>query len=126
MVEEAQQRRLETPTAAADPLVELFGPISPGASVRPSRNILHRPAVYELENNAVDRSRLIEAAMRDRADWAGGDLLDIGCGTGFHLPRYATTAATVTGVEPHPPLAAIARRRTRRTANVSVLEAPSS
>ena len=48
------------------------------------------------------------------ADWAGRDVLDIGCGTGFHLPRFAATAASVIGVEPHPDLAAIARRRTRR------------
>ena len=37
---------------------------------------------------------LIEAAMRDAgADWAGRDVLDLGCGTGFHLPRFAATAA---------------------------------
>ena len=28
-----------------------------------------------------------------RADWSGRDVLDIGCGTGFHLPRFAATAA---------------------------------
>lgn len=49
-------------------------------------------------------------------------MLDIGCGTGFHLPRFAATARSVVGVEPHPPLAALARRRTRRDANVTVLE----
>ena len=30
--------------------------------------------------------------MREVADWAGRDVLDIGCGTGFHLPRFAATA----------------------------------
>jgi ubiquinone/menaquinone biosynthesis C-methylase UbiE len=54
------------------------------------------------------------------ADWSGRDVLDIGCGTGFHLPRFAERAARVTGVEPHPDLAALARRRTRRLTNVSV------
>jgi len=60
--------------------------------------------------------------MRAIADWAGRDVLDVGCGTGFHLPRFATSAASVVGVEPHPPLAAIARRRTRRLAGVTVLD----
>ena len=56
------------------------------------------------------------------APWAGRDVLDVGCGTGFHLPRFAATATTVTGVEPHPSLVALARRRTRRLGNVTVLE----
>jgi SAM-dependent methyltransferase len=49
-------------------------------------------------------------------------VLDLGCGTGYHLPRFAETARTVTGVEPHPSLVALARRRTRRLGNVTVLE----
>ena len=48
-------------------------------------------------------------------------MLDLGCGTGYHLPRFAATAGMVTGVEPHADLAALARRRTRRLPNVSVL-----
>jgi len=59
--------------------------------------------------------------MRRLFDWAGKDVLDVGCGTGFHLPRWAASARSVVGVEPHGPLAAIARRRTRRLAGVSVL-----
>ena len=54
------------------------------------------------------------------ADWSGRAVLDVGCGTGFHLPRFAERAARVTGVEPHPDLAALARRRTRRLTNVTV------
>src|SRR4051795_8002316 len=69
----------------------------------------------------MDREGRIEAAMREVAEWAGRDLLDIGCGTGFHLPRFAATARTVTGVEPHPPLVRLARRRTARLAGVTVL-----
>ena len=87
----------------------------------PSPNIWNHPAVYEIENRAVDRAGVIESAMRAHGDWAGRDLLDIGCGTGFHLPRFAEAAATVTGVEPHAPLAATARRRCRKLANVKVL-----
>ncbi|WP_239456297.1 class I SAM-dependent methyltransferase [Nocardioides solisilvae] len=56
------------------------------------------------------------------ADWRARTFLDVGCGTGFHLPRWAERAASVVGVEPHPPLAALARRRTRRLPHVTVLE----
>jgi ubiquinone/menaquinone biosynthesis C-methylase UbiE len=59
--------------------------------------------------------------MQALGGWAARDVLDIGCGTGFHLPRFAATARTVVGVEPHADLAALARRRTRTLANVSVL-----
>ena len=59
--------------------------------------------------------------MADQATWAGSDVLDLGCGTGFHLPAFAEDARTVTGVEPHPDLAALAARRTRRLDHVSVL-----
>lgn len=54
------------------------------------------------------------------ADWSGRTVLDVGCGTGFHLGRFAATAATVIGVEPHPDLTALARRRTHCLTNVSV------
>lgn len=60
--------------------------------------------------------------MRSVASWEGRTVLDVGCGTGYHLPRWAETAARVVGVEPHPSLAALARRRTRRLSSVSVLE----
>ena len=58
--------------------------------------------------------------MRSRVDWSGRDVLDIGCGTGFHLPRFAADAASVIGVEPHPDLLALAVRRTRALFNVTV------
>jgi SAM-dependent methyltransferase len=79
--------------------------------VIPSPNIWRWPAVYEQENLGVDPEGVIEAAMRGIRDWAGGTVLDIGCGTGFHLPRFAATADHVIGVEPHPPLVTTARRR---------------
>ena len=59
--------------------------------------------------------------MRSVASWDGRTVLDVGCGTGFHLPWLAATAASVVGVEPHGDLVSLARRRTRRFANVSVL-----
>jgi SAM-dependent methyltransferase len=58
--------------------------------------------------------------MRSLGDWSGRDVLDVGCGTGFHLPRFATTARSVVGVEPHPDLVALARRRTRALPTVTV------
>ncbi len=58
--------------------------------------------------------------MASVASWDGSRFLDIGCGSGFHLPRWAATAASVIGVEPHPALARLARRRTRKLRNVSV------
>lgn len=60
--------------------------------------------------------------MRGAGDWAGRDVLDLGCGTGFHLPWFARGARSVVGVEPHPDLAALAARRTRRLASVSVVQ----
>ncbi len=88
----------------------------------PSPNIWHHTATYELENRAADPDGRIEAAMRSLADWTGRHFLDLGCGTGFHLPAWARDAARVTGVEPHPALVAIARRRTRSLPHVSVLQ----
>ena len=88
--------------------------------MRPSPNIWYSPAVYEIENRSVDPDGVVEAAMRRRRDWADARVLDIGCGTGFHLPRFAATAARVVGVEPHPPLVRQARRRTRDLPNVEV------
>jgi ubiquinone/menaquinone biosynthesis C-methylase UbiE len=91
----------------------------------PSPNIWQHTATYELENRAVDPEGRLEAAMAavlGGSGWAGRAVLDIGCGTGFHLPRFAAAAASVTGLEPHPDLAALARRRTRRLPHVTVLD----
>jgi SAM-dependent methyltransferase len=90
----------------------------------PSPNIWHHTETYELENRSVDPDRLIEDAMREVLGgdgWSGRDVLDLGCGTGFHLPRWAAGARRVYGVEPHPDLATVAARRTARLANVTVL-----
>jgi SAM-dependent methyltransferase len=90
--------------------------------VRPSPNIWHHPEVYELENRAADPGGRVLDAMRSVSDWSGRTLLDVGCGTGYHLPLWAPDAATVIGVEPHPALAALARRRTRALDHVRVLD----
>jgi SAM-dependent methyltransferase len=88
----------------------------------PSPNIWHHPQVYEVENRAVDRAGALTSLMRSLAPWAGRNVLDVGCGTGFHLPMFAEESASVTGVEPHGDLAAIARRRVRRLPRVTVLQ----
>ena len=92
----------------------------PSPSV-PSPNIWDHPATYEVENRAFDPDGLVYAAMAARASWAGRVVLDLGCGTGFHLRHFAATAASVIGVEPHPDLVALARRRTWAWPSVSVM-----
>jgi len=88
---------------------------------RPSPNIWGHPGTYEIENQAFDRDGLVWSAIGEFADWGGRDVLDIGCGTGFHLVHFAETARSVIGVEPHDDLAAIARRRVRRLEQTSVV-----
>jgi SAM-dependent methyltransferase len=92
------------------------------SGARASPNIWLSPRLYEVENRAVDPDRVIEQTMREIRSWEGADVVDVGCGTGFHLPRFAEQAAGVFGVEPHAGLAASARRRCRGLANVKVLE----
>ncbi|WP_308258120.1 class I SAM-dependent methyltransferase [Pseudonocardia lacus] len=84
----------------------------------PSPNIWHWPEVYERENEAQDADGALWAALRELAPWAGADVLDVGCGDGFHLPRFAAEAASVTGVEPYAPLVERARRRVGDDATV--------
>ncbi|ASO19332.1 SAM-dependent methyltransferase [Actinoalloteichus hoggarensis] len=83
----------------------------PSAEVLPSPNIWRWPKVYEVENQAQDREQVLFDALRESFDWTGRDVLDVGCGDGFHLPILARDARSVVGVEPHPPLVRRARRR---------------
>jgi SAM-dependent methyltransferase len=70
-----------------------------------------RPDLYELENQATDPDGLVLAAMRRLAPWRGRILVDLGCGSGYWLPRYAAEAAAVIGIEPDPGLLRLAARR---------------
>lgn len=70
----------------------------------------------------ADRAGHLTTLIQQLARWAGRDLLDIGCGTGFHLPAFAETSRSATGVEPHGDLAALARRRVRRLSQIVVLQ----
>jgi SAM-dependent methyltransferase len=88
-----------------------------------SPNIWDSPDVYEVENLGVDRAGVIEAAMAQIHPFEGADLVDVGCGSGFHLPRFASLGcASVTGVEPHPPLVSLARQRISGMPRVRVLD----
>ncbi|MFC4591325.1 class I SAM-dependent methyltransferase [Sphaerisporangium corydalis] len=89
----------------------------------PSPNIWNSPRTYELENRAVDPDGVADAAMAAIRPWTGAVVLDIGCGTGFHLPVFAATASKVIGVEPHSGLAALAAERCRGLPGVSVRSA---
>jgi SAM-dependent methyltransferase len=93
--------------------------IEPGS--RPSPNIWRHSATYELESRAFDPECAVEQAMRAIRGWDGASVLDIGCGTGYHLPRFAERATRVIGVEPHGGLASVARRRCAALPGVEVL-----
>ena len=86
---------------------------TPGRGVIPSPNIWSAPDVYEVENRASDGEGRIDAAIDALHPWAGSRVLDVGCGSGFHLPRFAGYAAGVLGVEPHLPLVRAAAARLR-------------
>jgi SAM-dependent methyltransferase len=87
----------------------------------PSPNIWQWPDVYEVENRAQDPVGAVWDALRGECDWAGLDVVDVGCGDGFHLPVFAATARDVVGVEPHPPLVRSARERVAGLPNVRVV-----
>ncbi|MFD4366548.1 class I SAM-dependent methyltransferase [Rhodococcus sp. NPDC058521] len=88
----------------------------------PSPNIWHWPELYEIENRAQDADGAVYRTLSGLVDWTDGVVVDLGCGSGFHLPMFAQSASSVIGVEPHPPLVAAARRRTRDVEHVRVSE----
>ncbi|MEJ8279170.1 class I SAM-dependent methyltransferase [Pseudonocardia spirodelae] len=89
-----------------------FGGQQKAGPAIPSPNIWNWPEIYEIENRAQDADGdLWSALAEETGGWDGADVVDVGCGDGFHLPRFAERAATVAGVEPHPPLVERARRR---------------
>lgn len=93
----------------------------PGVHAAP--NIQTDPAIYELENLAADPDKRIEATMWEIASWRERIVLDLGAGTGFHLPFFHQAAAHVIAVEPHGPsrLRAMARCAALGLERVSVL-----
>jgi ubiquinone/menaquinone biosynthesis C-methylase UbiE len=81
---------------------------------RPAPNQGDNIELYELENRATDPDGHLLAAMRAHAPWAGRTLVDLGCGSGYWLGRYADEAAAVIGVEPDPRLLPLAAGRDPR------------
>jgi SAM-dependent methyltransferase len=73
-------------------------------------NIGGHPDVYEVENQALDRADHVLQALRRLAPWAGKTIVDLGCGTGYWLSRYAAEASRVIGIEPDPGIRAQAAR----------------
>jgi len=96
------------------------GPGLTGPPALPSPNVWRWPEIYELENRAQDADGAIWKALRALCPWDGRHVLDVGCGDGFHLPRFAETAAGVVGIEPHAGLVARASRRVAGLPNVTV------
>jgi SAM-dependent methyltransferase len=94
--------------------------LSRRAEVLPSPNIWYYQQAYELENQAQDADGELWRVLREECDWAGRDVLDIGCGDGFHLPRFARDARSVLGVEPHEPLVHDAAKRVKALSGVEV------
>lgn len=87
-----------------EPLVNL-------ADFVPALNQGSNPALYEIENRALDPRGLVLDAMRLSAPWAGKTLVDLGCGSGFWLSVYADEADRVIGVEPDARLLPLASAR---------------
>ncbi|GAA4793417.1 class I SAM-dependent methyltransferase [Actinomycetospora chlora] len=86
-----------------------------------SPNIWRWPEVYERENEAQDATGALWDAVAELAPHDGADVVDVGCGDGWHLPRFAERARSVTGVEPHGPLVERARVRIAGLAHCRVL-----
>jgi SAM-dependent methyltransferase len=79
-----------------------------------SPNIWDTPQIYEVENVASDQAGAIDSRIIALQAFSGSVVVDLGCGSGFHLPRFAGYGARVIGVEPYGPLVAAARDRVRR------------
>ena len=97
-----------------------MNPILPG--VHPSPNLHDAPDLYEIGLHALDPEQKVETHLAHIRPWANAILLDIGTGSGFHLPRYCQTAHHVYAVEPHAPSLELAQKRikTAGLTNVSL------
>ncbi|WP_253862466.1 class I SAM-dependent methyltransferase [Prauserella halophila] len=89
-------------------------------AVYPSPNIWYHAGTYELENRVQDADGAVWGQLHELAPWAGRDVVDLGCGDGFHLPRMATEARSVLGIEPYAPLVRRAEERIGELTNATV------
>lgn len=83
----------------------------PLPGVHPSPNLHDAPDLYEIGQHALDPEQKVEAHLTHIRPWTNAILLDIGAGSGFHLPRYSASANHVYAVEPHAPTHTLARDR---------------
>lgn len=58
---------------------------------------------------------LIAKLRRELLAHAGGDILEIGFGTGLNVPCYPAEVSRITTVDPNPGMHALAQRRVRRS-----------
>ena len=72
---------------------------------------LHAP-VYDWTRPLLLRGR--REAVRQLAVRPGERVLDVGCGTGFNLPRLSARGARLVGIEPSPAMRQMAERRLER------------
>ncbi|MED5373376.1 MAG: class I SAM-dependent methyltransferase [Myxococcota bacterium] len=96
-------------------------PWLPGVHATP--NLQDAPETYELENRAADPEGLIWEALDEIHPWEDQLVVDLGAGSGFHVPRFAQRARHVYAVEPHGPSRLLAMERLLRLGltNASVL-----
>lgn len=79
----------------------------------PSGNQGVDPELYDIENAAIDPNGSMWQELVKQATWVGKTLVDLGCGSGWWLPKYEE-AAELYGIEPDPSLLDTARSRTDR------------
>ncbi|MGH1468045.1 MAG: class I SAM-dependent methyltransferase [Bdellovibrionales bacterium] len=89
-----------------------------------SPNINNNSEIYEVENVACDPGHLIEEFFSELIDIKGKNILDVGCGAGFHLPYFKDTANHIFGVEPFDEsrIQALKRISDQKIKNISILK----
>ena len=66
-------------------------------------------------NEILDPEGVETRAIHNLIDFAGKDVLEVGCGEGRMTARFAGVTASVLAFDPHEPSIAVARRETPDT-----------